>query len=180
MMASSPSAAAVVVTREEARARLLKYYAVNDVVCELFTASIEEDVIAIVVDGKRYPVVGPDEIRMPEILSTRLALHEFGVEPYYDNVDHTNHCYVEAASVSDAELSARATLMRATNGVSEEHHRSAIIADVLNIVFRDKRYPPRADKVRRFPEDLSVPLARLHFGVDAYDPVVSVEQLTII
>lgn len=170
-------------TREEARARLLTPYihisdpsvffsCPIDRALESIRSAVIEDVLAIVVDGKRYPSIGPDETRLPESLSTRLARSEFGVDPFFDNVDIANHCHAAAAPVSADELAARATLVRATAAVNwiEEAQREEIIADVLDIVFRGKRYPNREEtEEERIPEDVSTHLAHEHFGVDAYE-----------
>ena len=153
-----------------------------DCALKSFRDALIEDVLAIVVDGKRYPSIGPaadekkndvpETLLVLETLSTRLATEVFGVDPYIDNVDL--HCHVAAAPVAaDAEAAARATLVQATASgwwwSKEDKYRSAVIADVLDIVFRGKRYPPRGgSEEERMPEDAAAPLARYYFEVDAY------------
>jgi len=49
----------------------------------------------------------------------------------------------------------------------EEEFHEFVVDDVLRIVNRGYRYPPRSPKpLFRFPEDYSVPIALL-FGIDA-------------
>lgn len=56
--------------------------------------------------------------------------------------------------------------------IKEDYWREMVIDDVLKIVNHGKRYNTyRNPLTGKLPEDMSVPIAREFFGVDAYTPL---------
>lgn len=160
---------------------------------------VKEDVKRILA-GKRYPPRGEsEEFRVPEDISTQIALQIYGVDAYdvdplptrggEQSSEGPYHMGVQDGGFNESSQEDSLNLPSLEDGEYDNLGEDNIGEDSLgenDVVMKDveaiihgKRYPPRGTSEElRIPEDISTKIALEDFGIDAYhqDPHQSAHE----